>query len=53
MIDWKIEFLGLIVTGYYKFVTKRKGSDDEEKSFDPFKLIPSYTITPISMKFGA
>ena len=52
MIDWKTEFSGLIVTGYYKLVTKRKGSDDEEKPFDPFKLISSYTIKPINMKFG-
>ncbi|AYN03699.1 MULTISPECIES: hypothetical protein [unclassified Flavobacterium] len=32
--------------------SKRSKSDNEEKRMDPLTLIPSYTGTPISMKFG-
>lgn len=52
IIDWTTKFSGLIVTGYYKFSTLRKGSDNAPKQFTPFMLIPNYTGTPISMKFG-
>lgn len=55
MIDWTTKFSGLIVTGYYKMgvMNKRdRSSRPREGSFDPFTLIPSYTGTPMSMKFG-
>ncbi|MDH2208699.1 hypothetical protein N5J53_16950, partial [Empedobacter sp. GD03644] len=53
-LEWETKFSGLIISGYYKFSVKRKGSENSpnENSFDPFSLIPSYTGTPISMKFG-
>ena len=53
MIDSKTEFSGLIVTGYYKFTSFKNTKKDKPNKFDPFTLIPSYTSTPISMKFGA
>lgn len=55
IIDWTTKFSGLVVTGYYKMgiMNKRdKSSRPREGSFDPFTLIPSYTGTPMSMKFG-
>lgn len=52
IIDWTTKFSGLIVTGYVKITSKRSQSDNEEKRMDPFILIPSYTGTPISLKFG-
>jgi len=55
MIDWTTKFSGLIITGYYKMgvMNKRdKSSRPSEGSFDPFTLIPAYTGTPLSMKFG-
>lgn len=52
IIDWTTKFSGLIVTGYVKITSKRSKSDNEEKRMDPLTLIPSYTGTPISLKFG-
>lgn len=52
MIDWTTKFSGLIVTVYYKISMKRNSKNEPPKTTDPIKLIPSYTGTPISLKFG-
>lgn len=52
MIDWTTKFSGLIVTGYVKLSFKSKTSKDKSKTLNPITLIPSYTGTPLSMKFG-
>jgi hypothetical protein len=52
MIDWTTKFSGLIVTGYVKIISPKGTKKDKPNEFDPFTLIPSYTGTPISMKFG-
>ncbi|MDW8850045.1 hypothetical protein SD960_08080 [Flavobacterium sp. MMLR14_040] len=52
MLDWTTKFSGLIITGYVKLTLKQDSKNKAPKAFNPFTLIPSYTGTPISMKFG-
>ncbi len=52
IIDWTTKFSGLIVTGYIKITTGRKGGDEETKKIKPITLIPSFTGNPISMVIG-
>jgi hypothetical protein len=53
IIDWTTKFSGLIITGYFK-VGVKTSRDKSERSgeMDPFKLIPAFTGTPISMVLG-
>ncbi|KMQ69791.1 hypothetical protein ACM39_01715 [Chryseobacterium sp. FH2] len=51
-VDITTKFSGLMVTVYYKFSMKRNSKNKAPETLDPFKLIPSYTGTPVSMTFG-
>jgi hypothetical protein len=51
MIDWTTKFSGLVIKIYYKVGVKKGNTDVPKKNVSPFELIPSYTGTPISMKF--
>ena len=51
-LEWDTKFSGLLVVVYYKFSMKRNSKNKPPETLDPFKLIPSYTGTPLNMKFG-
>ncbi|MDW8850043.1 hypothetical protein SD960_08070 [Flavobacterium sp. MMLR14_040] len=52
IIDWTTKFSGLIVTVYYKVKVTSQKDNKVPKKLNPFELIPSYSGTPISMKYG-